>query len=52
MLMSSSCRPNLVDSDEESFPLFLPGFRESALRASRATVGGAAYGRGRPSDGG
>ena len=31
--------------------LFLPGFRESALRASRAMVGGAAYGRGRPSDG-
>jgi hypothetical protein len=29
---------------------FLPGFRESALRASRAVPGGAAQGRGRPSD--
>ncbi len=32
--------------------LFLPGCRESALRASRAMGGGAAHGRGRPSVGG
>jgi hypothetical protein len=34
------------------YPLFLAGYRESALRASRAMVRGAAQGRGRPSDGG
>jgi hypothetical protein len=37
---------------ENRFPLVLPECRESALRATRAMVGGAAQGRGRPSDDG
>ena len=37
--MSLNCRRYRVDADEDCFSLFLPGFRESALRASRATVG-------------
>ncbi len=34
MLMSFNCRWDLLDADENSFPLILPGFCESALRAS------------------
>jgi hypothetical protein len=50
--MSFDCRRDYVDAGEDSSSLFLPGFRESALLASRAMVGGAAYGLGQPSDGG
>jgi hypothetical protein len=37
--MSFNCRWYGADAYEVSFPLFLEGFRESALRASRAMVG-------------
>ena len=52
MLMSLDCRRERVDAGNYSSTLFLSGFRESARLASCAMVGGAAYGRGRPSDGG
>jgi hypothetical protein len=51
MLMSLNCRWNLLMQTKTAFTLFLLGCRESALRASRAMVRGAAPGRGRPSDG-
>ena len=39
MLMSFNCRWDRGDAVDDCLSLFLPGFRESALRASRATVG-------------
>jgi hypothetical protein len=50
MLMSLIRRRDCSRCRQSQRSLFLPGFRESALRASRAMVGGAARGRGRPSD--
>ena len=43
---------DLSDAVKDSISAFFSGFRESACGPPALGVGGAAYGRGRPSDGG